>query len=160
MFRPDLFRPMPLWANVSAEGGTLNCEAPKGGRPKGGRRPKISCFFPFPTTIFFLEAPAAPKPPGLHRHPKSPNVHISGPRRFKNTTKIPLRERRKKEVREKKNRNFGRSAGGGVRPNLGRTQENLEHTPTTHPTSHLTQSTSHNTRQDNTTQDNTTQQHR
>ena len=50
--------------------------------------------------------------------PRNPNVHISGPRRFKhhqNSTKRPPRERRKKEHcggRGKKVRNFGRSGRG------------------------------------------------
>ena len=46
------------------------------------------------------------------------------------------------------------TCGGGIWPNLGRTRENLKHTPPTRPTSHLTQHTSHNTRQHNTTHKN------
>ena len=54
-------------------------------------------------------------PPGLaHDSPRTPNRHISGPLRFKNSTRIPRkdpqeREERKKIVaeKEKKARNFG-----------------------------------------------------
>ena len=51
--------------------------------------------------------------PGLHTKPRTPNVHISGPRRFKhqqNSAKGPPRERRKKENcggRGKKAQHFG-----------------------------------------------------
>ena len=102
-------------------------------------------------------------------------------RALKKTTKIQRkdpkeREERKKMVAEegKKRAKFwavrrrGGSGGGGVRrrgvrPNLGRTDENLEHTPPTHPTSHshithhTTHLTQHKTTQDNTTQHKTTQ---
>ena len=50
-----------------------------------------------------------------HDNPRTPNVHISGPRRFKhhqNSTKGPQKERKKKENcggRGKKERNFGLS---------------------------------------------------
>ena len=64
--------------------------------------------------------------------------------------------------REKKERNFGRSGGRGVRrrgslgerPNLRYTHENFEHTPHHNTTQHK-----HNTTQHNTTQHNTTTTH-
>ena len=47
-------------------------------------------------------------PPGLaHDSPRTPNVHISGPRPFKNTTKIP----RKDPKREKEERKLWREEG-------------------------------------------------
>ena len=69
-------------------------------------------------TPFVRQPPRRPHqtgPPGLaHDSPRIPNVHISGPRRFKhhrNSTQGPPRERRKKENcggrGKKKTRNFG-----------------------------------------------------
>ena len=109
------------------------------------------------------EAPAAPPDRGFARQPESPNVHISGSRPSKTQPKIQRKDPKKREERKKlcrereKDRNFGRSGGGEVRPNLGRTHENLEHPTDTHPhlhTTHLTttQHTRQHTRQHNTTQ--------
>ena len=42
------------------------------------------------------------KPPGFHTTAVSPNVHISGSRRFRNTTKIPREESQREREREKK----------------------------------------------------------
>ena len=95
-------------------------------------------------------------------------VAAQGSRLSKNTTKIQRRDSQESEERKKiaagegKNATFwalrrrrsgrGRSCGGGLgeHPNLGRTHENLEHTPHT---THLTQPTTpqhHNTTQHNT----------
>ena len=89
---------------------------------------------------------------GFTRQPESPNAHISGSRPSKTPPKFnertPKREKNVKTVagEGKQERNFGWSSEGAVRPNLGRTHENLEH-PTDTPHT-FTQHTSHNTRQD------------
>ena len=67
-------------------------------------RPKFRSFFPSPATNFALSSLffggfGATKP--SHDNPRTPNVHISGPWRFKhhqNSTKGPQKERRKKET--------------------------------------------------------------
>ena len=106
-------------------------------------------------------------------------MHISGSRRSKTPPKFnertPKRGRKNIVAGEgKQKRNVGRSGGAGsgertdpaegVRerggpgehPNLGRTHENLEHTPHT---THLTRHTSHNPQHHNTTTTPTTTQH-
>ena len=93
--------------------------------------------------------------------PKGPGFQKTPPKFNEGTPKRVKKERKLRREREK-TRHFGRSGGGrsgrgrscggglGEHPNLGRTHENLEHTPHT---THLTQPTTpqhHNTTQHNT----------
>ena len=105
------------------------------------------------------------KPPGFHTTAREPKrAHLRVPTlqsHHQNSTKRPPREEERMEIvagEGKKERNFGRSGGGGRGsrgrgsqgecPNLGRTDENFEHTPHRHTTPH------HTTPQHNTTQHN------
>ena len=164
---------------MSAEGEAPNCEAPKGGGFSGwgakpGKRGGLKVGAPKSGASFLHTL--HPHPGGSHNSPRTPNVHISGPRPSKTPPKFnektPKREKKERKLwreRGKKGEILGgpaeRGSGGervwrreggvrlrGVRPNLGRTNENLED-PTDTPHLHTT----HLTTQDNTTQHKTTQ---
>ena len=58
LFRPDLFGPMLLQTNMSAEGGAPNCEAPKGGGLEGWEAQNFAFFFSFSGGRAVLADPA------------------------------------------------------------------------------------------------------
>ena len=113
-----------------------------------------------PTYSLSCEAQAVPKPPRLHTTAREPKrAHFRVPA-FKNTTKIPRKDPKKREEKKencggrgKKERNFGRSGGGeGVWLWSGQILDaptKILNTPPTHPhtfTQH-TSTTQHKTRQ-------------
>ena len=85
------------------------------------------------------------KPPGLHTTAREPGRAHFRPRPLQTSPKFgertPKKEKKERKLgreSEKRKRNFGRSVGGGVQPNLGAPTKILNTTPPTHNTTQHT----------------------
>ena len=101
-FHPPFLAVLVLVLWVWNSTGPPSARPPSAGPPSAGP-PKISLFFHSQATISLCEAPAAPRPPGLHTTAREPKrAHFRVPA-FKNTTKIPREDTRETQ----KERNGG-----------------------------------------------------